>query len=83
MDPYIRNLVGEAPPLGLSLEMELLRLNAFSLKNAVSMFEIEPNKIKELPELIEAEHLVVTKDFKIYLTDLGKMIAKGAIKIYE
>lgn len=83
MDPFIRSLVGELPPLGLSLEMELLRLDAISPKNAVPLFEIEPNKIKEIPELIEAEHLEVTKDFKMYLTELGWMIAKGAIKIYE
>ena len=82
MDPYLREVVGETPPPGLALEMELLRLGATSKDRAVPIYEFSQSQQKEIPNLLKFEHLILEKGLKIYLTKLGIDVAKGAMKIY-
>lgn len=51
--------------------------NAVDIKSSISIPE---NKI--LSELVDAEFITKTKDRKFYLTSDGKVIAKGALKLY-
>lgn len=83
IDPYLRELVGETPPPGILLEMELLRLDAISKEKAVPVYEFPRSQQKEISELIESEHLILEKGLKIYLSELGIDIARGALKIYR
>ncbi len=82
IDPYLRELVGETPPPGILLEMELLRLDAISKEKAVPVYEFPRSQQKEISELIESEHLILEKGLKVYLSELGIDIARGALKIY-
>ncbi|MEA2053649.1 MAG: hypothetical protein U9O96_00805 [Candidatus Thermoplasmatota archaeon] len=83
MDPYLRELVEESPPVGISLEMELMRLGAVSKDKAVPIYEFTHSQQKEIPGLVEAEHLILEKGLRIYLSELGADIARGALKIYR
>lgn len=83
IDPYLRELVGETPPPGILLEMELLRLDAISKEKAVPVYEFPRSQQKEISELIESEHLILEKGLKVYLSELGIDIARGALKIYR
>lgn len=82
IDPYLRELVGETPPPGILLEMELLRLDAISKEKAVPVYEFPRSQQKEISELIESEHLILEKGLKVYLSELGIDIARGALEIY-
>ncbi len=83
IDPYLRELVGETPPPGILLEMELLRLDAISKEKAVPVYEFPRSQQKEISELIESEHLILERGLKVYLSELGIDIARGALKIYR
>ena len=82
IDPYLRELMEETPPPGILLEMELLRLDAISKEKAVPVYEFPRSQQKEISELIESEHLILEKGLKVYLSELGIDLARGALKIY-
>lgn len=83
MDPYLRTLVGERPPSGLALEMELFRLGAVTKDKAMPISEFTIDEIREVPTLKEAGHIDITPDLRIFLTKFGAKIADGGIRIYE
>lgn len=82
MDPYIRSLVGYQSSSGLSLELKLLAQGSTSPHKALPMGDLAPHEVKELASLREAGHIELTSDLRVYLTDLGADIARGARKIY-
>ena len=83
IDPHIRGLIGEKPSLESLIRTKLLDLGATSIKKAVHISEFNKNELKQLSKLLDKEHIVIEDDLKIYLTDLGTTLAKGAKKIYN
>jgi len=82
MDPLIREVLGYEPSPRHLLYMRLLEKDAVSPETAVSLSELIPEEIQIVAEAKEMEHLIVTKDLKVYLSPLGVTLAKGAKKSY-
>lgn len=65
------------PDEGEKIFINLLKSGATSKETAVKI-----TKTPMLEKLISAEHIAETKEGRFYLTKTGKMIARGAIKMY-
>lgn len=72
---YLRLHYPEVEDEGMVLVM-LYNIGAFSEKNGVEM-----NVNEKLKELIKAEHIKESNGI-FFLTDLGKRVAEGTLKIY-
>lgn len=82
VDPHIRSLVGTRPSFDERFLMELLDANATSRKNGMLLSELTPGELKLLYELKEREWVEISRELKVYLTELGATIASGAKKLY-
>ena len=82
IDPYIRTLIGNEQPSESMLRVKLLDLDAVSKKNALHISELNKNELKLISTLLDKEHIILTKDLKLFLTNLGSTLAKGAKKVY-
>lgn len=83
IDPFIRSMIGFSPPKEITLELKLLDKNATSKGKAVSIQDLSRDDRKLLNNLIKMEHVFLTSEAKVYLTELGGIIARGAKKIYS
>ena len=82
VDPYIRELVGYSIPPELQVLLKFLGKAAIDEKAALSQEELTRREAELLNELIQREQVKLTGDFRIYLTNLGVSVAKGAKKLY-
>jgi len=82
IDPFIREQIGYSPNPRVALYVELLDRGATSEQSAVQIDEFPKESIGLLRKGVMMEHLSTTKDLRVYLTELGKMIAEGAKKVY-
>lgn len=83
VDPFIRRLVGYTPDAEEVLLIKLLDVGATSKRKAQKLSELTQHEIELARRLKDQEHLEETEDMGIYLTSLGKTIAKGAKKMYR
>lgn len=74
---YIRKKYMPEPREKDMMLVKLYKNKAFNAKNALML---KQNKIIE--EGLRFKHFAKTKDGKIYLTELGKKIAEGALKMF-
>lgn len=83
VDPFIRRLVGYTPDAEEVLLIKLLDVGATSKRKAQKLSELTQHEIELARRLKDQEHLEETEDMGIYLTSLGKTVAKGAKKMYR
>ena len=82
VDPFIRELVGYSIPPELQVLLEFLEKGAVDENTALSQEELTRREAELINELIQREQVKLTGDFRIFLTNLGVSIAKGAKKLY-
>ena len=78
---YVEETVGKKLPRDTIL-LKLLEAGAFSPKTAIEAKLFEGMK-EDLSDLVVAQRVILTPDGKVYLTELGSGIAKGAALIYS
>lgn len=83
MDPFIREQVGHTPNPADKLYVKLLDTNSTSEKTAAPINEFEKAELDVLRDAVQREHIVVTKDLRAYLYEVGLPVARGAKKLFN
>jgi len=83
VDPLVREVIGDEPSPSDLLYMKLLDKDATSPGKALSLDELSSQEIQIIRKAKEMEHVIVTEDLKVYLSELGKTLAKGARRAYR
>ena len=79
---FIKHLHPE-PSAKLKILIKLLKSKAINRENPTSLKTFNENELKLLDELASKQRLVITPYGSTYLTELGRKIAEGAVKLYK
>lgn len=82
VDPLVREVIGDEPNPNDLLYMKLLDIGATSPGKTLSLDELSSQEIQIIRKAKEMEHVIVTEDLRLYLSELGKTLAKGAKRAY-
>ena len=82
VDPLVREVIGDEPNPNDLLYMKLLDKDATSPGKALSLDELSSQEIQIIRKAKEMEHIIFTEDLGLYLSELGKTLAKGAKRVY-
>ena len=83
MDPFIREQVGYTPNPTDKLYAKLLDMHSTSEKTATPINEFEKAELDVLRDAVQREHIIVTKDLRAYLSEVGLPVARGAKKLFN
>lgn len=83
MDPFIREQVGHTPNPADMLYIKLLDMNSTSEETAAPINEFEKAELDALRDAAQREHMIVTKDLRAYLSEVGLPVARGVKKLFN
>lgn len=79
---FIKHLHPE-PSAKLKILIKLLRSKSINRENPTPLKAFNESELKLLDELASKQRLVITPYGSTYLTELGREIAEGAVKLYR